>query len=218
MISLLIHCAVFTLIIYYNKINNNKTNSVSFKIDKNVQLLLTVYTQDQKKQVNHDNNKKINISKNLSSKNFRNPKVDNNPIENFTNKNKMQEESINNLYQNFEIESNFSQNNINPFGIIKVPKKLLSQNLFPKKYYANFTLIKENDKIINYKFLGLTPTGQSYTYLDKSVQKAFYSQLQLISIDKIIFWLKTQQTLQYSLKIPIDSNDLAILLEFQEAN
>jgi hypothetical protein len=218
MASLLIHCAVFTLIIYYNKINNNKINSASFKIDKNVQLLLKVHTHDQKKQVNHDNNKKVNISKNLSSNNLTNPKVENNHIENFTNKNKMQEESINNLYQNFEIESNFSQNNINPFGIIKVPKKLLSQNLFPKKYYANFTLIKENDKIVNYKFLGLTATGQSYAYLDKSVQKAFYSQLQLISIDKIIFWLKTQQNLQYSLKIPIDSNHLAILLEFQEAN
>ncbi|RDB36747.1 MAG: hypothetical protein DCC88_03500 [Spirobacillus cienkowskii] len=218
MTSLLIHCAVFALIIYFNKFNNNKLNSVTFKIHENMQLLFLVDHYDQKKQVIHDNNKKFNISKNLSPKNFRNSKIENNTIESFTNNKKIQEESVNNLNQNFGIENNFSQNNVNPFGIIKVPKKLLSQNLFPKKYYANFTLIKENDKIISYKFLGLTPTGKSYAYLDNSVQKAFYSQLQLISIEKVLFWLINQQNTQYSFETPRDSNHLAILLEFQEAN
>jgi hypothetical protein len=111
---------------------------------------------------------------------------------------------------------------INPFGFLKLPKSLLGQNLFPKKYEANFKLKEKNGKIIEFYFQGLVPIQDQMSYMDNTIQKAFENQIKNIPKDLLLNWLESLQGIYEtppstsSPKPNLDS--FSIILEFQEPN
>lgn len=109
---------------------------------------------------------------------------------------------------------------INPFGNLKLPKSLLGQNLFPKKYKAHFKITYENGKIHNFELIELYPEKESSTFLDKSIKKAFEEQLFNLPKDDFLQWLEHIREINYpssQFKNP-NKDNLFIVLEFQEPN
>lgn len=109
---------------------------------------------------------------------------------------------------------------INPFGELKLPRNLLGQNLFPKKYQANFKITQQNGDITDFSFIKLIPSHEISSFLDQSVEKAFEKQILNLPKENLIQWLDKAKEINYADPMYPNSNsgNLVIVLEFQEPN
>ncbi|MBX9839041.1 MAG: hypothetical protein K2X69_12115 [Silvanigrellaceae bacterium] len=109
---------------------------------------------------------------------------------------------------------------MNPFGNLKLPKSLLGQNLFPKKYKAHFKISYKNGKTHNFELIELYPEKEGSSFLDKSVKKSFENQIFNLPKEAFLQWLDHIREINYPSAQNQNPNgdNLFIVLEFQEPN
>lgn len=97
---------------------------------------------------------------------------------------------------------------LNFISNIKLPKSVLGQNLFPRKYRALFLFNPKENGDIDIKFKSLTPVSENLEYLDDIVQTAFLKKLQTVNLDDFKNFL-----LQHKEE---DAAIVDVILEFKE--
>lgn len=217
--SFFIHFCIFVL--FYN--NNKKNIPYSASHDKNIVHLNIVSTNQSlnisqqarnlpKMQISNKENKKtkpISHKKNLVIYEQHKEEISNLDTVN-------SEEKINSQ----EKDLNYSAKIINPFGNLKLPKSVLGQNLFPKRYKVSFNL-KTNDNLTKtFSIAKFIPLENNNQYLDRIIEKAFLTQLQILDKTYVSQWLELQYQNLYTSEntgnMPRDN--FFIVLEFQEPN
>ena len=225
-LSFHIHFVVFIIFFTYQQKNqkitlnkNHKENILHVKIIKNFDKPQNIPLENKREstkliknnfqKINHSNQNKIEIS-NLNKNSIDQKKIKNDVS--------LENETISKTDK--LSESLKDEVVINPFGNLKLPKSLLGQNLFPKKYKAHFKITYENGKTHNFELIELNPEMGRSSFLDKSIKKAFEEQIFSIPKDEFLQWLEHIREINYpssQFQNP-NKDNLFIVLEFQEPN
>ncbi|WP_186645524.1 hypothetical protein [Fluviispira vulneris] len=168
----------------------------------------------------NSNNKKINEFKKVKIKNANNNFVNNIITEkkDDSKASEIKDQVIKSQEKKFNVK--ISQN---PFGYLKLPKQLLGQNLFPRKYEVLFKLTKSNTSYYDISIAKILPLQEERSYLDQVVKNALSAQLNDLSSEQKNDFYKiainhafAQNTTSQAQEIEIDT--IRLVLEFHEPN
>lgn len=108
---------------------------------------------------------------------------------------------------------------LNFISHITLPKSLLKQNLFPRKYHALFELQIKSEKEFQVQFIHLESLQSSFAYLDAVVTRAFLKRLDKVSkIDLKEFLMAQLDNQDENNLAPLENRNKQVLvtLEFNE--
>ncbi len=111
----------------------------------------------------------------------------------------------------------------NPFGYLKLPKQLLGQNLFPRKYEVLFKYSKSNTNTFDLGIAKILPLQEEKPYLDQVVKNALTAQLNILNSEQKNDFYNVAMTQGFPQNTPSQANELeidtiSIVLEFHEPN